>query len=144
MITISNKPAIWWPQQRLVWIIFTDEADMWITRLLRPGFRHCYVLYNDGHGWVSFDQTANYFDVAVYSHVPNDFDLPNWLRSHGSTVIPARITYHDRSKPFPLGPMTCVETAKRFLGIRRRRLLTPFQLYRRLMSDISTEESLHA
>lgn len=133
-----TPPAGWWRMQWRVWVVFDDNADMWICRFLQPGFRHCYVLYHDGNTWVSLDPTANYLDVSVHGHLAADFDLPNWLRSHGHTVIPARMSRGDK-RPFHFAPFTCVETVKRFLGLRCRWTLTPFQLYKKLLMDITRE-----
>jgi hypothetical protein len=122
----------WWRNAWRVWVVFTDDADMWVTKCLKPGFRHCYVLYHDGHAWVSLDPTARWLNVSVMNHLPPGYDLPNWLRSFGLTVIPARIIRDDVPKPFPVSLFTCVEMAKRFLGIRCRKTLTPWQLHQKL------------
>lgn len=134
----AMPPAGWWRHAWRVWVVFDNNADMWLCRYLQSGFRHCYVLYHDGNTWVSLDPTANYLDVSVHGHLSADFDLPNWLRSHGYTVIPARLRRGDK-RPFHPAPFTCVEMAKRFLGLRSWRTVTPFQLYKRLMADIQEE-----
>ncbi len=39
-------------QYQRVWVIFTNESRIPWLRWLRPGFRHCFALLNDGHHWL--------------------------------------------------------------------------------------------
>ncbi len=111
-------------------VVFTGQADWPWLRWLKPGFRHCFVLLNDGTHWISVDPLLNHMDVQVHN-APVDFDLPAWLRSRGHKVVAAPVR-RERMKPAPFLPFTCVETVKRVLGIHDMRVLTPWQLYRRL------------
>jgi hypothetical protein len=45
----------------------------------------------------------------------------------------------DHLRPAPLAPFTCVEAAKRVLGLHDRRVVTPWQLYRRLIDPELTD-----
>lgn len=116
------------------WVVFTGETDWPWLRLLRRGFRHCFIILNDGRGWVSLDPLLNHTDVQVYRHLPADFDLPGWLKGRGLLVMPADL---DRTKkrPAPLMLFTCVEAVKRVLGLHARFVLTPWQLYRHLQKQ---------
>ena len=111
-------------------VVFTGQADWPWLRWLKPGFRHCFVLLNDGAHWISVDPLLNHMEVRVHN-APADFDLPGWLSSRGHRVAAAPVS-RLRMKPAPFLPFTCVETAKRMLGIHDLRVLTPWQLYRRL------------
>lgn len=103
---------------------------MWWLRLLRPGFRHCLVVLDDGRHWVVIDPTAPRTDVAVLERagVP---DLPDRFRALGLTVVPAAVRC-GAIRPAPWGPFTCVEAVKRVLGLRAPFVLTPWQLHRYL------------
>lgn len=116
------------------WVVFTGETDWPWLRLLRRGFRHCFIIINDGNGWVSLDPLLNHTDVQVYRHLPADFDLPSWLKGRGLLVMRADL---DRTKkrPAPLMFFTCVEAVKRVLGLHARFVLTPWQLYRHLQKQ---------
>lgn len=113
------------------WVVFSGETDWPWLQMLRPSFRHCFVIINDGQGWVSVDPMLNHTDVQAYRHLPADFDLPNWLRKRGLRVLQATL---DRShkRPAPLGVFTCVEAVKRILGLHARFVMTPWQLFRHL------------
>ena len=116
--------------EQKAWVVFNGKADVAWLKLLRPGFRHCFVLLYDGRHWLSVDPMLNHMDVQ-YQKVPSDFDLPDWLKERGNIVVPAPL---DRSKNTvaPWRPFTCVEAVKRVLGIHARWVLTPWQLYKYL------------
>ena len=111
------------------WVVFSGQADLFWLRILKPGFRHCSVLLNDGAHWITFDPLSNYTDVMVHN-LPQDFDLPLWLKDRGHKVVPAHI--ERPLNPAPFMPFSCVEAVKRVLGLHKRFVLTPWQLYRHL------------
>ena len=116
------------------WVVFTGQTDLPWLRLLRRGFRHCFVILNDGAHWMTFDPLSNYTDVHV-CHLPAAFDLPLWLKDRGLKVVPAAI--RRPARPAPWMPYSCVEAVKRLLGIHSRRILTPWHLYRYLSEGLA-------
>lgn len=126
---MSRSPAMSAPGTR-AWVVFCGEAELWWLKLLRPGFRHCFVMLNDGRHWVVIDPLAPFTEVSVPA-VPPGYDLPGWFRRLGLVAVPARLD-HDRRRPAPWGPFTCVEAVKRVLGLHAPFVVTPWQLYRRL------------
>ena len=123
------------------WVVFTGKTDLPWLRILKPGFRHCYVLLNDGERWISLDPLSNYMDVSVHHHVPAEFDLPRWLKTRGHTVVRAETQRIKKEAPWMI--FTCVEAVKRTLGIHDRFIFTPWQLYRRLMAPQRNYYSFH-
>lgn len=114
------------------WVVFSGETDLPWLRMLKPGFRHCFVLMNDGRHWVSIDPLANHTEVTVH-HVPASFDLPKWLADRGQKVVTAPVC-RTRRNVAPVGLFTCVEAVKRVLGLHDGFVFTPWQLYRRLIA----------
>lgn len=112
------------------WVVFRGETPLWWLRLLRPGFRHCLALLNDGCHWVVIDPLAPYTDVSVLG-LPASFDLPGWYRGQGLLVVAAPVR-RSITRPAPWGLFTCVEAVKRLLGLHAPFVLTPWQLYLRL------------
>ena len=108
------------------WIVFSGQADLFWLKCLKPGFRHCSVLLNDGVHWITLDPLSNYTDVVVHN-VPLEFDLPLWLGDRGHILVEAHIDHP--SKPAPWMLFSCVEAVKRVLGVHSRFLVTPWQLY---------------
>ena len=109
------------------WIVFGAQADLPFLRLLKAGFRHCYVLIHDGRYWMTVDPMLHYMDVRVHYDIDPAFDFPAYLRAGGYDVVPASIARHGR-KAAILRPFSCVEVVKRYLGIRNPFILTPWQL----------------
>lgn len=106
--------------------VFSGKAELGWLRLLRPGFRHCFVALEEAGRWITVDPLAGYTDVAVQP-VPAAFDLAGFYRERGFTVVETR--RRRRIRPAPPLPATCVELAKRVLGIASWRVVTPGQLH---------------
>ncbi len=116
-------------QTQLAWIIFTGETDLSWLKILKGGFRHCFIVMNDGERWMSLDPLAGYVDIQIHHHIESAFDLPEWLKGQGFSVVPSLIK-RDHQKAAPFMAFSCVEFIKRVLGIHSRFIITPFQLYK--------------
>ncbi|EME70395.1 hypothetical protein H261_08733 [Paramagnetospirillum caucaseum] len=109
-------------------VVFSGKADLGWLRLLRPGFRHCFVLLELNGAWVCVNPLAHRTSVELWSLDPAT-DLPGWLRSQeGLTVVETEVRRPPR-RPSPLGLYSCVEAVKRVLGLQERWVLTPGQLH---------------
>lgn len=115
------------------WVVFSGETDFKWLKILKPGFRHCFVLLHDGSHWISVDPLSNHMEVQIH-HMPPDFDLPLWLEDRGQTVFPAALC-RTKKKAAPLMMFSCVEAVKRILGIHKRFIITPWQLYHYLSTQ---------
>lgn len=114
----------------LALVAFSGNTDIRWLRLLRPGFRHVFVALNDGAHWITVDPLSHRTEVAVQP-VGADFDLAGHYRRQGLRVIefsPPPVL----PRPAPVALCTCVEAAKRVLGIHHPFVLTPWQLYRHI------------
>lgn len=117
------------PQQ--AWVVFTGETDIAWLRILKSGFRHCFILINDGQKWISVDPISPYMDIQIYHHISEFYDLPKWLETRGYKVLNTPID-KTHKKAAPCMIFTCVESIKRILGIHKRFIITPWQLYQHL------------
>ena len=124
------------------WVVFCSEADLPWLKVLKPGFRHCFVLLHDGTRWLSMDPLLNRTELQVHHHVPASFDFPRWLAERGQKVIAAPVD-RSRREPAPLGLYTCVEAVKRVLGLHARFVITPWQLYRHLVKKCDAGMNIH-
>ena len=113
---------------QMAWVVFSNETDLSYLKVLKHGFRHCYVVMSDGQKWFSIDPLAHMTEIAFHSF-SEPFNLPLWLKSQGHTVVRVGLQIPE-ARPAPLMFMTCVETVKRMLGVRNRWLVTPWQLYK--------------
>ena len=115
------------------WVVFSGNSELKILRFLKKGFQHCFVVFNDGDHWITFDPLSHYTEIVVQK-LPLSFDLTEWLTSQGHKILPATPN-HRKLKPAPLMPFTCVEAVKRILGIHSRFIITPYQLYKFINSS---------
>ncbi len=122
------------------WVVFSGHTDLPWLRILKPGFRHCSVLINDGTHWITFDPLSNYTDIMVHN-MPVAFDLPLWLKERGHKVIAANIDRHKTPAPWML--FTCVEAVKRVLGIHKLMIFMPWQLYQYLTNPYRNQSHIY-
>lgn len=117
-------------QRQRAWVVFTDEGRIWWLKWLRPGFRHCFAILNDGAHWVAAEPLAHCLECSVLPSPP-DFNLPAWLAAQGHRVVETPL---NRKLPThaPLAFLNCVEVVKRIIGLRAPWVMTPYQLYRHL------------
>jgi len=117
-------------ENQVMWVVFSNDTDIGFLKLLRIGFRHCFVIIKQNDSWMIVDPRANQTDITILPHPPH-FNLPRFFMGEGKTVckITGIITPH---KIAPLFPMSCVETVKRVIGLHKRFIVTPYGLYRYL------------
>lgn len=115
------------PKSQKAWVVFSGQADLLWLKILKPDFRHCYLLLNDGDHWISIDALSCHTEVTVHDLAP-DFDLPAWLAARDLKIIPATLTPQTCQAPWTF--YSCVESVKRILGIHDRWIITPWQLYK--------------
>lgn len=125
MIGAGGRPA--W---REALVAFGDAHDLWWLRILKPGFRHCFVALSDGGCWVVLDPLSHATAIAVHPPIPAG-RLAAFYRGRGLAVVAVRPRIPPR-RAAPWRPYTCVEAVKRVLGIQDGRIHTPWQLYRHL------------
>jgi len=108
-------------------VVFSGETSLKWLKLLRPGFRHCFVLVRRRDCWVIYDPLSHRTNLAVIAG-PSLGELAEWYRVKGLQVLETTV----RPAPMrsaPLRPFTCVEAVKRVLGIHAPWITTPWQLY---------------
>lgn len=108
-------------------VVFSGESTIPWLRLLRPGFRHCFVVWCDGRRWLTYDPMAHATHIAAHDLVP-EFDMRAWYRAAGLRVVEVAHC-SSAAKPFPTFWWSCVEAVKRAIGLRRFWVWTPYQLY---------------
>ena len=116
------------------YVVFTDNTDLWWLRLLKPGFRHCYLLLSGrgGRCWLELNPFSNQIEVSLCEFndsQPEEILLGSY---ENCRIIPVSIKNAPR-KCAPLGFFTCVEFVKRVVGIHNIRVITPYQLYKKLI-----------
>ncbi|MGZ8409435.1 MAG: hypothetical protein ACXWVS_05855 [Hyphomicrobium sp.] len=115
-------------------VVFSGDTSVHCLRVLRAGFRHCFVAVCRNDHWIICDPLCHRIDLLVITK-SMVADLGQWYRHHGLSVIETSV----RAAPLrvaPVRPLTCVEAVKRVLGIHARSVNTPWQLYRYLSRQL--------
>jgi hypothetical protein len=109
---------------------FSGRATLPWLRLLKPGFRHCFVLLRTRGLWLYYDPMAHYTFATVIGAYP----LRAMMRVFRCDGCRLRLVRPGTPAEQALDwrPYTCVEAVKRVLGMQEPWILTPWQLYRRL------------
>ena len=119
---------------RLALVVFVDHAECRWLRVLRAGFRHCFVVIRDGSVWLACDPLKDRIELSVLP-IPQCFDLPGFYAGRGLRVLGGATKPDLPRRGFAIAPLTCVTVAKRLLGVRAPFVMTPWQLYRQLEAD---------
>lgn len=71
-------------------VVFMGSSDLKRLRLLRRGFRHCFVAVFTAGGWVICDPLSHQTDLGIVHEFSAD-DLAGWYRNSGLRVIETRV-----------------------------------------------------
>jgi hypothetical protein len=107
-------------------VVFSGRVDIPWQRLLRPGYRHCSLILEDGDQWLLVEPLASHLQVRRLGQA--SVDLRARLNRAGLTVVETRLQA-PAGRVAPLGLWTCVETVKRGLGVHALWVQTPWQLH---------------
>ncbi len=123
-----------------IWVVFLDldkdrlsESRSRFWRFLKPGFQHveCWKFIYPGV-WIRLDTSVELISVDVYEDPP--WEAMAYLNPTVKHVRRLVSKGPWRAKFF-IGPMTCVELSKAFLGVSAFFVRTPFQLYNFLRGE---------
>ncbi len=104
---------------------FSGRTDLCFLKLLKPGFRHCFLFFGDQYQTLVLDPLSNKIDI---SFLPFGVDVvKDNFQKQNIVVVKAFFQKNDSFLKF--GLFTCVEVVKRILGISNIFVFTPFQLY---------------
>lgn len=112
-------------------LVFVDQTECRALRHLKRGFRHCFTVLECGSGWLVCDPLKDRIELSVLELRPG-LDLPGFYASQGHRVLLGQAQPAPARRRLAVAPLTCVEVAKRLLGLHAPLVLTPWQLFRHL------------
>lgn len=119
---------------REFYIAFTnpDEGHM-AERFLKPGFRHCFIFFKGERCWLMLNPTRWFLHVMELSCIPSD-PFPNYLKENNPDITILRVVSRlDDTGTMYFRPLTCVSHTAYIIGLTKRFVITPYQLYRCLL-----------
>jgi hypothetical protein len=114
-----------------VMVVFVDHVDCPWLRLLRRGFRHCFVVFHVAPLWLACEALKDRIELHALD-LPPAFDLARFYADQGHRVLLGRRPASAPRRRAALAPLTCVTVAKRLLGIHAPWVWSPWQLYAHL------------
>jgi hypothetical protein len=118
---------------KIFYIVF-DKAHTryWFRGLVHPKFQHVHLLTATGDGRTLMVNPMSHC-LAVREYDNSIVDIVHQeINQHCTAVLQFTVYYGALYRPAIFEPISCVSVCKRVLGIRRR-LLTPYQLYKELL-----------
>lgn len=112
---------------RIALVVFSGEADLKWLKVLKPGFRHCFAIFESDGRRVIYDPLSHQTEITVIEDLSIQ-ELMRGYRELGFRVVPWAMR-QVRPRPAPLALYTCVEAVKRVLGIHAPLIITPWNLY---------------
>ena len=134
------------PWRRYFVVCAESIVPHWWNFLLRRGYRHCYLLVWEGAVWLHVDPTMDRARVVILD-LFDGFEHPaEWIEDDTARIFEAwPEPESDRLRqPWIVGPITCVELVKAFLGIRKFWCFSPWQLAQELRRRRRQRESQEA
>lgn len=123
MMNIATKRCVW----KKALVAFAGDSQIWWLRFLKKGFKHCFVvLISDGYS-VVVDPVCLRTEICVLPFTDAD-KLRALFESNNYKVVETYVRSPDGVHP-SLGLFSCVEVAKRVLGIHKFSIVTPYKLY---------------
>lgn len=108
-------------------VVFSGTTQIAWLRVLRRGFRHCFVLVPANDGWIALDPLAHRLAVGSVGSLAAG-EVAAHYTALGCTVVAAPLREPPRRIRL-FAPFTCVEAVKRIIGLDARGVWTPWQLY---------------
>ncbi len=119
----------------LALVVFSDRTGIWWMRLLRRGYRHCFVILPGevagARCWVLADSLPNRVALQLVD-TESLIRLLRHLVRRGDRVVPVRAVRRPPARRRRMRPFSCVELSVRLLGLQSLNVLTPYGFFRSL------------
>lgn len=109
------------------YVVFCHQVVVWWLRILKPDFRHCFLLAAHPNGLVLLDPLSHRWLLQPLPPMAAK-RLEALLKENRLTFV--KVTrLRAAARPMPPSFISCVSVVKRLLGIRSFLPLTPYRLY---------------
>lgn len=121
------------------YVVFCDSDALWWQRFLKKGYRHCFLILQDkSNNYLFIDNTSKRITFNLLENYQYE-NIPTLCRSLNAKLIKIPVNemmmssnFNNSSDPIPL--LTCVELIKRILGINKKSIITPWNLFKYLQT----------
>ena len=117
-------------------IVFVDRTECFYIRWLKRGFRHCFVIIQYDDHLIICDPLKNKIEISSINII-NQFDICQFYHRIGHNVLVGDFIISGKFRFSMPEIITCVVTVKRIIGLRKLRVITPWQLFKYLKKNNS-------
>ena len=103
---------------------FGGKPTLWFMRFFKKGFYHCILALGNEEEWIVIDPLLHFTDLIMIK----DSDIRHFFKKHGYRFVETKVE-EPKHIQLRVMPYTCVETVKRFIGVEKSSILTPYQLF---------------
>lgn len=118
-------------QAREALVVFSGQAALAWLRILKAGYRHCFLVLRSGQDWILYNPLSHRTELELVPDADSE-SLARFFEQRGFRVVRTQ-SRATPLRPAPWRPFTCVEAVKRGLGLQAPAIWTPWQLYRYLV-----------
>ncbi len=108
------------------YIGFSGKTDLFFLKILKSGFRHCFLFCGDAYQTFVLDPLSNSIDI---SFIPLGVEVVRDIFENDGMIV-LKVLKKTSKLKISVGIFTCVEMVKRVLGISNILVFTPFRLYK--------------
>ncbi|MBO5997942.1 MAG: hypothetical protein J6P93_05395 [Alphaproteobacteria bacterium] len=103
---------------------FGGQPTLWWMRFLKKGFYHCFVALGRQNEWIIIDPLLHFTDVILV----RDINIYSFFKKRGYRFVDVLLKEPQKIR-LRVMPYTCVETVKRFIGVDKSFIFTPYRLF---------------
>lgn len=121
--------------ERDIYLIFQDDQSYLCSALFKKGFKHCFAIERQALGWICIDPSRSDFIATILpAGYHADIIAPFLSQNPTSTVLNLTVRKSHANTYPRLGLISCVSTMQYLLGVYWPLIITPHQLYCRLVN----------
>jgi len=123
--------------ERDIYLIFQDDQSYLCSALFKKGFKHCFALERQALGWICIDPSRkNFIATILPAGFHDNIIVPFLDQNPTSTVVRLTVGRLERdTNVYPrFGLISCVSVMQYLLGVYWPLIITPHQLYCRLVN----------
>jgi hypothetical protein len=122
--------------RRTIYLIFQDSFSYLGSRFIKKGFRHVFAVEHQALGWICFDASIANIMTTILPAGFHDDVIGHFLRLNPhSTVVKLYVKPTKEIRSFKFGCLNCVSVVQYMLSIHWPFVLTPYQLYSKLVKN---------
>ena len=112
-----------------VHVLFRNEHRLPFLKLLKKDFRHCALLFESEDSFLYLDTTLFRIETRIWI---KPAPAISYFKKEGWKILTLPYIQTCLPHSFRFNWIDCVSVTKRFLGIKKWGIFTPFQLYKYL------------